>query len=136
MVLVPVVMRGGLAVSSTWSGSALPIVTVTDDDVCVAETADAPVTDIADANPSGAGGGATATAVVVGEPVTSPPETAVTVAVPDRLSETRLTRTTPSLVLPCSSTCPRSVKNCTTVPSSAGWPVALSTRPEMTDTSP
>src|SRR5437867_4484332 len=64
------------------------------------------------------------------------PVNAVTVAVPDRLSETRLTRTTPSLVLPCSSIFPRLVKNCTTVPSATGIPVAFRMRPEITETSP
>src|SRR5438093_1858330 len=134
-VLVPVVMRGGFALSKRWSGRALPILTCTVADACVASTEDAPVTEPVEKATTGG-----PSEVVLGEGlgavVAPPPENALTVAVPDRLSETRLTRTTPSLVLPCSSIFPRLVKNCTTVPSGTGSPVALSTRPEITETSP
>src|SRR5438093_2143736 len=101
-----------------------------------ADKADAPVTAIAETKPVGATGGAAAVVDVVGEVVTSPPETAVTWAVPEWLSETRLTRATPSLVFPCSSMRPRVVKNWTTVPSATGVPVASITKAVITETSP
>src|SRR5262245_64752932 len=85
------VIRGGSAVMITRAGRALPIVTVTLLWVAAAELTTLPelllsveegVVDV--------GVGA------------SPPDTPVTVAVPERLSDTRFTRATPSFVLPCS----------------------------------
>ncbi len=65
-----------------------------------------------------------------------PPETHVTVAVPDRLSETRFTRATPSFVWPWGSTRPRVVKHWTTVPSGHGIPAGSMQKAEITDTPP
>src|SRR5712691_11184033 len=121
-------MRGGLAVNTTWSGRALPIMTVVLADAIAADTAEPPVIEPLEKPTTGASTNE--------GPATAPPENAWTVAVPERLSETRLTRTTPSFVLPCSSIFPRLVKNCTTVPSATGYPVAFRMRPEITETSP
>jgi hypothetical protein len=65
-----------------------------------------------------------------------PPDVAVTVATPERLSDTRFTRTTPSFVFPCSGIVPRSVKNWTTVPSATGVPAGSIKRAEMTEEPP
>jgi hypothetical protein len=111
------------------SGRELPILTVHEAVAAIALMAAAPPTipppPVGDGDGEGAGVGT--------EP---PPETAVTVAVPERVSEIRLTRTTPSLVFPCSWIRPRLVKNCTTVPSGTGVPAGSITRAEITDTSP
>jgi hypothetical protein len=56
-------------------------------------------------------------AVVPGVAVAGPPETAVIHAVPERESDTKVARATPSPVLAWSSMWPRFVKNWTTVPS-------------------
>src|SRR5205814_2916590 len=66
----------------------------------------------------------------------APPDIAITVAVPDRPSDVRLTLAIPSFVFPCASIWPRLVKNCTTVPSATGTPVVLMTMAEMSDTPP
>jgi len=82
------------------------------------------------------------TGAVVGEglgagPVSAgAPDEQVTVAVPERLSDTRLTRATPSLVFPCSSTRPSVVKHWMTVPSATGVPAGSITSALMTDTPP
>jgi hypothetical protein len=65
-----------------------------------------------------------------------PPDTTVIEAVPERLSETKFTRTIPSLVLPSGSMRPRLVKNCATVPSGTGTPEGSMIRAEITETSP
>jgi hypothetical protein len=65
-----------------------------------------------------------------------PPETHVIVAVPDRLSETRFNRATPSFVWPSGSTRPRVAKHCTKVPSGTGFPLGSMQKAEITETPP
>src|SRR5882762_7393937 len=122
------VIRWGTAVTITRVGRALPIWTVAFAVAIAAETAEPPVIEPLEKPTTGPSTNE--------GPAAALPENAWTVAVPDRLSEIRLTRTTPSLVLPCSSIFPRLVKNCTTVPSGTGSPVAFSMRPVITETSP
>jgi hypothetical protein len=71
-----------------------------------------------------------ASVVVIG------PETAVTSATPERVSEMKFTLATPSLVSPSRSTLPIVAKNWTTVPSGTGVPAASVTTAETTDTPP
>jgi len=68
--------------------------------------------------------------------VDPPPEIAVTVAVPERLSETRFARAMPRVVGAWGSIEPSVVKNWTTVPSAAGVPFGLVTTAVMTETPP
>src|SRR6185503_16619589 len=73
----------------------------------------------------------------VGAGTAAPPDTALTVAVPDRLSETRLTRAAPFLVFPSrGSIRPSVVKNWTTVPSGTVVPAGSMTKAVISDTPP
>src|SRR4029453_2223754 len=85
-----VVMRLGSAVTMTRAGSTAPILTV-----AVAEAL--PVMGPGAVMGEEDGGGAGTAA---------PPDTALTVAVPDRLSDTRLTRAAPFLVFPSGGSIP------------------------------
>jgi hypothetical protein len=75
-------------------------------------------------------------AVGVGTGAAGAPDTQVTVAVPERLSETRFMRATPSLVFDCSGTLPSVVKHWITVPSGTGVPAGSIKSALMTDTPP
>src|SRR6266702_997317 len=131
------VIRAGLAVTMSLTGSVLPIFTWT---VPLFGSAFA-VAIPRDSRPVNRG---VVVVVVVGAPVgeadgpgaAPPPENPVTVAVPDRLSDTRLTRAMPSFVFASPSTRPRSVTKKMTVPFGTGVPAASITTAVITDTPP
>jgi hypothetical protein len=137
----PCKIRVESEVSLTKLAFRLPIVTAT---VSALEqpTLDAwstrtqPVADATgDGEGEGEGDGVVLGGVVVGV-VAGPPEKAVTHAIPERLSATRFTRATPSIVVAWSLICPRFVKNWTTVPSATPIPSGRVTRTVMTETPP
>src|SRR6266487_5405460 len=123
------VIRAGLAVTMAAFGSALPMATVTVSEFVPAYAVAIPK----ESRTTGLG-------VAVGEAdgpgTAAPPENPVTLAVPDRLSDTRLTRAMPSFVFPWLSTRPRSVVKNTTVPFGTGVPAGSITIAVMTDTPP
>jgi hypothetical protein len=111
--------RGGFGTTTTLAGRALPIATVVEQ---------LPLPLLTPPPPPGEGDAEGATA--------GPPDTTVIEADPERLSETKFTRTTPSLVFPWGSMWPRVLKNCATVPSGTANPAGTVIRAEITETSP
>jgi hypothetical protein len=110
--------RGGFAATTTLAGRALPIVTVVEQ---------LPVP-LLTPPPPGEGEAEGATA--------GPPDTTLIEATPDRLSETKLARATPSLVFVWGSIRPRVLKNKARVPLGTGNPAGSVIKTEITDTSP
>src|SRR5262249_28100596 len=114
------VIRGGSAVRKTLFALTLPIVTSTEALVCpatspVASAAAALMPTVCPTRVVVVVEGRVVL-LVLGVVISPPPDVAVMWAVPDRLSDTKFTRQTPSFVFPCSGMLPRFVKNWMTVP--------------------
>src|SRR6185436_20066694 len=116
---------GGSAVTCTKAGSALPMITST---LPEPEPPPGDAVGVVEGDGDGDGLGAGASA--------GPPDTHTTWAVPERVSEMRFSRATPSFVLLCSSMRPSVVKHWRMTPSAAGVPAGSMTSAEMIDTPP